>query len=73
MNEKKGNALLTEKVEQLPFLLDAIGNAATDGNANSSRHVRYLEFTFTSTGKISGAFIMNYMLEKGRISKSLSK
>ena len=57
----------------LPFVLDAMGNAATEGNANSSRHARYLEFTFTESGKISGAIISTYMLEKWRIGDQLSK
>ena len=70
---KQGNMAVSSKLEQLPFLLDAFGNAATEGNANSSRHVRFLDFTFTGTGKISGAIISTYMLDKWRISDALSK
>lgn len=65
--------MVADRVEQLPLILDCFGNAATEGNANSSRHVRYLEMKFTDSGKLSGAIISLYLLEKWRISESLSK
>ena len=64
---------MAERIEQLPMILDCFGNAATEGNANSSRHLRYLELTFTESGKLSGAIIYLYLLEKWRISPTLSK
>lgn len=69
----QGNQMVMNRVENLPFLLDTIGNAATEGSSNSSRHTRYIELTFTDTGKLSGAIISIYMLEKWRISHFLSK
>ncbi|KAI9561650.1 hypothetical protein GHT06_012610 [Daphnia sinensis] len=69
----KGNQMVAERVEQLPAILDCFGNAATEGNANSSRHVRYLDMKFTESGKLSGAIISLYLLEKWRISETLSK
>ena len=65
--------MVADRIEQLPLLLDCFGNAATDGNANSSRHVRYLELKFTDSGKLSGAIVSVYLLEKWRICDSLSK
>lgn len=69
----QGNAATANRIEQLPAILDCFGNAATEGNANSTRHVRYLELTFTESGKLSGAIITLYLLEKWRICESLSK
>lgn len=69
----KGNKILAERIEQLPMILDCFGNAATEGNANSSRHARYIEFTFSESGKLSGAVVSMYLLEKWRISGQLSK
>lgn len=73
MLHHQGNAATADRIEQLPAILDCFGNAATDGNANSSRHVRYLELTFTESGKLSGAIINVYLLEKWRICDTLSK
>ena len=53
---KQGNMAVSSKLEQLPFLLDAFGNAATEGNANSSRHVRFLDFTFTGNVMLAEMF-----------------
>ncbi|KAL7645148.1 UNVERIFIED_CONTAM: hypothetical protein RMT77_003526 [Armadillidium vulgare] len=63
------NLNLIEKIKQIPVILDAFGNAATLLNLNATRHCRYLEITFTSTGKVSGAIVWILMLEKFRISQ----
>ncbi len=65
--------MVADRIEQLPLILDCFGNAATEGNANSSRHLRHLELKFTESGKLSGAIISVYMLEKWRLSETLSK
>ena len=65
--------MVADRIEQLPLILDCFGNAATEGNANSSRHLRYLEMKFTDSGKLSGAIINVYLLEKWRLCETLSK
>lgn len=49
--------------------MEAFGNAATGMNHNSSRFAKYLDVTFTRTGKITGAKISVYLLEESRVDK----
>jgi len=65
--------MAAKRIEQLPFFLDAFGNAATDTNSNSSRHCRYIDLCFTSSGKLCGAIASIYLLEKWRICSELTK
>lgn len=69
----KGNPMAAKRIEELPFFLDTFGNAATESNANSSRHCRYIDLCFTSSGKLCGAIVSIYLLEKWRITSELSK
>ncbi len=58
---------LEEKVLSCNPLLESFGNACTLYNDNSSRFGKFIEISFNSPGRISGARIENYLLEKTRI------
>ena len=58
---------LEEQVLSTNPLLESFGNAKTVRNDNSSRFGKWIEICFDSVGRISGARISNFLLEKTRI------
>eukprot|EP00624_Nannochloropsis_granulata_P002154 evm.model.NODE_20731_length_2891_cov_12.565203.1 len=58
---------LEKKVLSTNPFLESFGNAKTLMNDNSSRFGKYVKIQFGTTGRIVGAEITNYLLEKTRI------
>ncbi|KAF9522813.1 P-loop containing nucleoside triphosphate hydrolase protein [Crepidotus variabilis] len=58
---------LADQIKSLHTILDSFGNAKTLMNPNASRHSRYLELHFAQTGRISGAKVLTFNLDKSRV------
>ncbi|XP_011051461.1 PREDICTED: LOW QUALITY PROTEIN: myosin heavy chain, muscle [Acromyrmex echinatior] len=62
---KKGS--LEDQVVQTNPVLEAFGNAKTVRNDNSSRFGKFIRIHFGPSGKLAGADIETYLLEKARV------
>jgi chitin synthase len=65
----KREAKLAEQIKALSPLLDSFGNAKTLMNPDASRHGRYFELHFNERGRISGAKVLTYALDKSRLNR----
>ncbi|GFU70172.1 myosin heavy chain, muscle [Trichonephila clavipes] len=63
---KKGPSLEDQVVQTNP-VLEAFGNAKTVRNDNSSRFGKFIRIHFGPMGKLAGADIETYLLEKARV------
>merc|ERR1712042_357632 len=65
--KKEGEASLEDKIVQTNPVLEAWGNAKTVRNDNSSRFGKFIRIHFNASGKLSGADMVVYLLEKSRL------
>merc|ERR1719511_289805 len=64
---KEGEASLEDKIVATNPVLEAWGNAKTVRNDNSSRFGKFIRIWFNAAGKLSGADMVIYLLEKSRL------
>jgi len=58
---------LEDQIVQTNPVLESFGNAKTTRNDNSSRFGKFIRIHFGPTGKLAGADIESYLLEKARV------
>merc|ERR1712180_418496 len=64
---EKPKASLEDQIVATNPVLEAFGNAKTTSNDNSSRFGKFIRIHFQPNGKLAGADMVVYLLEKSRL------
>ncbi|KAI8353082.1 chitin synthase-domain-containing protein [Mortierella sp. GBAus27b] len=71
-SQPKKEARVQNQIIAAGVILEAFGHAKTSLNINASRVGRFTELQFNERGRLLGAKILDYFLEKKRITRSAS-
>lgn len=66
-----GKVSIEDRIMMANPILEALGNASTSRNPNSSRFGKWIEILFDERNRIKGASITSYMLEMPRVCEHL--
>ncbi|EJD36764.1 hypothetical protein AURDEDRAFT_117013 [Auricularia subglabra TFB-10046 SS5] len=66
-SHSKKDARVSEQVKALNVVLDSFGNAKTFASPSASRHGRWTELHFNDRGRIAGAQVLTWGLDKSRL------
>lgn len=67
LSSQKKESKLQAQITNVQTVLEAFGNARTSLNANASRFGKYVELQFNERGRMVGAKLLNYLLDKSRV------
>lgn len=62
---------LANQIKSVNTLLESFGSAKTVSNSSASQHSRYFELHFTADGRIDGAKVLTFGLNKSRLGPRL--
>ncbi|KAI8643978.1 chitin synthase-domain-containing protein [Parasitella parasitica] len=69
LSSQKKETKLQAQITSVNIVLEAFGNARTGLNNNASRFGKYLELQFNERGRMVGAKLLNYLLDKSRVTE----
>ncbi|KAI9266039.1 chitin synthase-domain-containing protein [Sporodiniella umbellata] len=64
---QKRETKLQSHIQQAQTVFESFGHARTLSNDNASRFAQYIECQFSDRGRMTGAKVLNYLLEKTRL------